>query len=454
MMPLARHAARPRPLALVCGAALVTLACNDAPTRSAMHPLAAFERARRLAVASLTVADSDEGEPDRTYLAMQRQVPGFGGLFIDATGTPTIYLTDTTQRSAATAVVAPRIAGMNALGSALPPTIRILQGTYNWRQLKTWQHALNPIFSVPGAFATDADEARNRVSVDVIDAAAAARVETALQSLPIPRAAVLINITAQPQAFKQYSTDSIRPLQGGLAFFRENGDTIFFCTIGLQVDSSFGFFADNGFLTASHCSPHPGSSGSATYYQGTIRGQISSNVFSDVAPSKSVPGCPPPYYCRRADAMMVDYSDNVAHSFAYLAQMDRGDSGITALTKYNMSAADWDAQENVVGQVVNKQGERTGFSTGSVEFTGKSFVELGYVWKGSSDSVVMLNSTVVHGTTPMSKPGDSGAGVYFTRTNGLPAVEGILWSGSDSTFIFSTINEFKTEYGGAEPKVY
>src|SRR5262245_38214164 len=60
-----------------------------------------------------------------------RQVPGFGGFFLDANGTPTVYLVPGTSRSPADRMLA---GYLKARGLA-PTGARVLEGRYHWQEL-------------------------------------------------------------------------------------------------------------------------------------------------------------------------------------------------------------------------------------------------------------------------------------------------------------------------------
>ena len=130
----------------------------------------------------------------RTYddllLEVAKQVPGFGGMFIDAEGRLTVYLLDTTQLPAA------RSAIELVFGSSHVPAagIRALQGQYGISQLKAWAERATALLSTPGVTAVDLDEARNRVTVGIDDRSRERAVERAVSSLRIPRKAVLIEV--------------------------------------------------------------------------------------------------------------------------------------------------------------------------------------------------------------------------------------------------------------------
>jgi hypothetical protein len=130
----------------------------------------------------------------RTYddllLEVAKQVPGFGGMFIDADGRLAVYLIDTTQLPAA------RSAIEVVFGSSqVPPQgMRALQGQYTVSQLKGWTERARAVLATPGVTAVDLDEAKNRVAVGIEDRSRTRAVEQALSSRRIPRKAVVIEV--------------------------------------------------------------------------------------------------------------------------------------------------------------------------------------------------------------------------------------------------------------------
>ena len=79
---------------------------------------------------------------------LDRQVPGFGGFFLDKSGTPTVYLQAGARRGPAEQALA---AFLRAQGIA-PERLQVLSAAYSYRQLETWFQRVSPeALAVSGA---------------------------------------------------------------------------------------------------------------------------------------------------------------------------------------------------------------------------------------------------------------------------------------------------------------
>ena len=147
---------------------------------------------------------------DNQFVQVAERVPGFGGMFYDENGDLNIYLVDPEQEKEVKEAVV-RIFGAETLLSrkyveeeGLPPAqrlvsgeVKILQGQYDFLQLRKWYGEMGSILSVPGVVFIDIDEARNRLGVGIEKGNVEARkqIEPELAKLTIPREAVLVEET-------------------------------------------------------------------------------------------------------------------------------------------------------------------------------------------------------------------------------------------------------------------
>jgi hypothetical protein len=105
-----------------------------------------------------------------------RRVPGFGGYYLAADGSPTVYLTRGSSRAPAEAMLSGYLNG-RGLGAS---SVRVIDGQYNWKQLQRWQEdATTEALDIAGAVYVDNDETTNRVVIGVSDMAAAGQVRAA-----------------------------------------------------------------------------------------------------------------------------------------------------------------------------------------------------------------------------------------------------------------------------------
>jgi hypothetical protein len=121
---------------------------------------------------------SDPLARDAQWADIARQVPGgWAGIFLDGSGTLTMYLVDPSQEAEAKAA-------LYALGVGLPRDIRqarVIQGRWDFTQLFDWYRyiQLHIDFSNGLSF-TDIDEAHNRLHYGVVSSDAMASLEASI----------------------------------------------------------------------------------------------------------------------------------------------------------------------------------------------------------------------------------------------------------------------------------
>jgi hypothetical protein len=349
---------------------------------------------------------------DEINLAIDRQVPGFGGAFVE-NDTLTVYLTNLEGRPAAERALAAAFGAEGLRGRG----IQVRQGQYGFSQLKTWQDEAGAVFDLPGVVFTDVDETLNRVAIGVENKAAGAAVTQALMRLQIPLKAVEI-VEAPPILQLETLRGKVRPLQGGLQINFSG----YLCTYGFNATRG-GF---PGFVTNSHCTSKQGDVESTQYWQPTQT--IDSTVIGveTADPTYSRTKCPPTIkgkVCRWSDSAFVRL--NTAE-FA-LGEIARTESVNTGSLDIAGSFAISGTGTHRVGDTVNKVGRTSGWSQGRVT---RTCVDTGV----SGSNIVQLCQTWVSATVGS---GDSGSPV-FSGSNRV-ALQGLLWGGSadNRTFIFS-----------------
>ncbi len=130
---------------------------------------------------------------DDLLVRVEEKAPGFGGMFIDQDGRLAVYLLDPSHLAAARSAIE-AVFGARRVPAA---GVRARQGQYTVSQLKRWTERAAGMLEVPGVTMVDLDEAKNRVAIGLEDESRTRRVEQALVSLRIPRAAVVIEVTGQ-----------------------------------------------------------------------------------------------------------------------------------------------------------------------------------------------------------------------------------------------------------------
>jgi hypothetical protein len=399
--------------AFAVGALLLAAACSDQN-----QPVAPSDQPE-----SSPLQSTAQGTA-RDPISLGRAVQGFGGFYLDALGTPVIYLKDAAQRSNAERALAPFLQAQGVAASQL----RVLPAKYDWSQLERWfTQASVEVLAVRGGVFVDADEASNRVLIGV-ERGAAASIRSVVARLGIPAAAVVVRET-EPIHFAATLRDEVRPIVGGLQINFPG----FLCTLGFNALRG----SQNSFITNSHCTNTQGGTEGTPYWQPleTVQPvQIGTEV-DDPVYQRNIAGCPRGKLCRRSDASRAAYAPGISFSLGTIAQTTgANNSSITIAGNFSITA-----EGNAsVGQTVNKVGRTTGWTRGAVTNT---CVNTGV--QGSR--IVQLCQTFVSAGVG---GGDSGSPVFSEPSGSNVTLLGILWGGSGSTtYVFSPIANVEQELG-------
>lgn len=368
-----------------------------------------------------------EGGPVRSIddelVQIGREIPGFGGLFYDEQGRPTLYLLDPQGAGAAT--------------KSLGADVRVLQGDYEFESLVTWRHELRPLLGLPGVSFLDSDEGRNRVVVGVDSRAEGLdrdRLERAILAAGVPREAVIFQETAP---FEDLATlhDKLRPVPGGSQIVFGG----FVCTLGFNAYRNNVF----GFVVNSHCTNVRGETDGTRYFQSE---PPSGGIGTEVAdPSFSTgPPCPAGRRCRMSDAAFAKYDKTSLGGLGKLALPKSKGSETGTVTLKNPGARITITARTgspLQGETVHKIGRTTGWTFGRVLAT---CVEA----NNSTDVTMFCQSFVRAG----GGPGDSGSPVFYSLPGNKARLVGILWGGGTdpvlgTVFVFSPLENIEAELG-------
>jgi len=209
-----------------------------------------------------------EGRTTRGFedeiLRMEAKVPGLGGVWVNETGTPVVYLKDPSQSALALRELRSFAVGLpyatvlhSKLG--LEGSTIVRQGQFTFSELVFWSRMIASYVRAPGFLSIDADEGLNRVRITTTVGASQEPFVRRIDDLGIPLAAIAFSESA-PFVTATSLQDRYRPTGGGQQIV--NTDDI--CSLGYNVDVQF--YAEEGFLTASHCAgSFNGSTGQAFY---------------------------------------------------------------------------------------------------------------------------------------------------------------------------------------------
>jgi hypothetical protein len=392
---------------------------------------------RTLALAWLAVAAACSGQDEQPTptavppqqsaqteidpIQLSRDIPGFGGLYLDEQGRPTVYLTDVGEAETAERVLEPFARNQRT------PQLRVVQGRHTYVELSSWHGRMNEALSIPGVVMTDLDEAGNVVHVGVEKGAAAVPVRALAARLGVPAEAVEIE-EMEPIVPMVTLRDANRPIRAGLQINFGN----FLCTIGFNTGTSF--------ITNSHCTNTQGGVEATRYYQplSTSSAQIATEAAD---PTYFTGGaCPANRRCRYSDASRALYLSGVSFEHGRIARTTSRGTSTGSLTINSTSPYFTITGEGsaVVGTQVNKIGRTSGWTYGNVTNTCINV-------NVSGTNITQLCQNAV---TAGVQGGDSGSPVFtWSGSGGNVTLVGLLWGGGSNQFIYSPISGIERELG-------
>jgi len=384
-------------------------------------------------------AAADRGLPsqartvDERYALIARDVPGFGGMYQDETGTLNVYLLDPGQEGRARAAIA-SVMRRETEGRGL----RVRRGTFGFTELEGWRRKLPAVMAIEGVVLSDIDERQNRLRVGVANAAAGQRVRDLLGRLGIPEDAVVVDET-DPIGRTATLRDRVRSTMGGLQIAYSGS----VCTLGFNVSRNF----TPGFVTNSHCTNVQGGVEGTEYFQPIVGGtnyigvEVIDPPYSPAGTEMGGYTCPAGRRCRFSDAAFVQNTQD--QSQGYVARPTSRGRYSGSITIGSNGPFVFTSQSGVVfsGSQVDKVGRTTGWTYGPVT---SSCVDVNV---NNSDITLFCQNLVDAG----AGSGDSGSPVFTWDGGyyGLSTLHGILWgsNGAGTSFAFSTIGNVERELG-------
>ena len=368
---------------------------------------------------SMVMAQSEEEDVssnlDSEMADMAELLPGFGGLFYDEKGRPTVYLTDSSSEF--------RLKSIN-------PDIVVLQGDYDFRTLQRYRVELRSALSIEGVVALDVDERSNRVRISIsedLNPKQRSQLRRRLMRMSADPDAVIID---ESPVFLRHQTvgDTFRPVVGGL----EIGFPGFICTLGFVVN------AGTQFITNSHCTLVQGGVENTPYTQDAGGPNIGVEVVDP--PYGPIPGCPPGRRCRLSDSALANFNNSTATAQNQIVRTVTCNAGTINDFQISGSLSITATATAGAGQTVTKVGRTTGCRRGTVVQTCADVNVAG-------TNITLLCQTIVQAIGfPISLGGDSGSPVYVQGGNTVTVV-GLLWGGnsSGSLMAYSPINQVIAE---------
>ena len=456
------------------GLVLLVAACSPerhiAPTEEPLPPA--------VRAASSTASAGAIRTLDDEYADLVDEIPGFGGLYYDADGTPVIYLkSPATLGSARTRVAAHLERGAGGNASRITQIagevsrLRVRSARYDFRELRGWYNGqlVSAAFAMPGVVMTDIDERRNQIVIGVRDGPSIPAVRSSLSRLGVPTDAFVVveyavvsqeapsiqsgdcdPITAiipcaeePPTAgFMRSVRDKSRPVIGGLQIQYNDSPYNWNCTLGYNIahrppDGTIN--PERFFMTASHCGDAMGVMTAMEMSQSTVGEVIGAEVADPSFFTNSVdPLCPGGRLCRYSDAALFSFGADIG--------VDHGRTAFPSVGSLTFSQIRMitGAGDPAVGMTVHKIGRTTGRTTGTVQQT--CMILTVFDRFGSDTGFRQLCQSVA---SYASAGGDSGAPVVQVWPDGTLVARGIHWRGSGG---FSPINgalrELRSVTGG------
>jgi len=400
---------------LAAGVAVAITACQDNPAPTAPDA--------RVLPAQV---QSSQGPELPSAAEFDRQVPGFGGFFLNPDGTPTVYLTRGSSRVPAERLLAGYLAGRGLSTAA----VHVFEARYGWAQLQHWQEAATAeALAVPGAVFVDNDETSNRVLVGVESLGAAGQIRAATARLGVPDDAVIVRQVDPIHQVATLQNVVDRPVRAGVQINFPG----FLCSVGFNATSG----TQKSFITASHCTNTQGGVESTPYWQ-PLKSVAPTQIATEVADPvyvKNGPGCPAGHKCRVSDAARAAYLNGANQALGLLARTSGPNNGsLSIVGSFNITSDDCKSTLGgclAVGVRVNKVGRTTGWTAGNITNT---CVNIGV----SGTSIVQLCQTLVSAGVG---GGDSGSDVFRITTSPNVKLAGILWGGNSSgtQFVYSPL---------------
>lgn len=368
-------------------------------------------------------------------LRLEADVPTFGGLYFDGKGRVVLLLTDLGNPRVATVHLRQHMAGW-----LLPTEARhlvdtdqgvvIQQAQFRFSSLVSWskQLARDPSLRQYGMVSLDADEARNRIAIGLVDLSSKDRLLASAARLGIPTEAIVIT-PDQASMPSSDLRDNKRPTGAGVQV-----ENALWCSLGWNVTDALERV---GFLTAGHCLSFPatGQGGlGATFGQPTTGAPIGTVVMN--APwNRTDPECLGYPLCTAADALFVQYSSpsngqkRVAHTEYYGENNAKGSITFNAgFSWYNNVSYPYFPY---AGLSVDKVGRSTGWTRGVV---GQTCVTREFRKTGDPATwwrLLCANSV----TGARFGQGDSGGPVFFAASTFFDYIQplGIALGGDNMT---------------------
>ncbi len=367
---------------------------------------------------------------DDRLMAVAVELPGFGGMYVDAaTDTLNVYSMDAANEAVTEQAIA------ETLGEDAPrtSTIKLLQAEYSFAELNETHKSMMPsVLGMQGVVLTDIDEANSWLTVGVQDQKTRGKVEKQLAELGIPREMVNIERT-RPVTLETSLRNRHRPVLGGLRIQFSSGASTFNCTLGFNAVRA----GVAGYVTNSHCTANQGTVDGTVHHQAS-RAVAAHRIGVEISDPFYFTGgvCPAGRRCRYSDTAFGRYDRGVTNTRGRIARPKLGSVAWNGINGFRVVG---ETSFPVMGELLTKVGRTTGRTQGNVTATCVN------VNVAATDITLLCQDIAGY----LSAPGDSGSPVFRITNSPMPndvRLYGIHWG---SGGVFSAIGPFNIQ-GDAE----
>jgi hypothetical protein len=389
---------------------------------------------------------------EKAFHGLARDVPAFGGLFLNEDGSLVVQLTGTEHGTAMRAALVPflqRLAAERGNPHGRLPRILFRKAEFSFAELSAWRDRVeDPLFAIEQVVLVDLDERENRLFVGLTDEGGRQKAEAVLSGLGAPAGMVRLEVigAALPQLGSATATASsdpgtcvhlegmCRPLIGGfqIAFGRDGGPPVIGCTLGFTALVG----AQPAFVTNAHCSDDEWNFDGTVYHQ-----PFAPYAIGQEAADPNGWSCEDPFKCRFSDANLVHAT--VATDVGYIARPSAIGSLTISSTHPRFTVGT--SGNAYVGETVYMVGHVSGLQRGTVDKTCTSFKKTAELrWhKVLCSDVTDLNAG----------EGDSGSPMFlWGGSSDVVTLVGVLFARNgfyDHTF-FSPMSGIRQDLGAME----
>jgi hypothetical protein len=389
---------------------------------------------------------------EKAFHDLARDVPAFGGFFLDESGSLVVQLTGLEHRTAMQAALAPflqRLANERGNPRARVPKILYRKADFSFAQLSAWRDRVEgPLFAIEQVVLVDLDERENRLFIGLADEGGRAEAEALLRQLQAPSGMIRMEVIGAglPLAGSAAGTASsdpgtcvhlqgiCRPLMGGfqIAFARDGGPPVIVCTLGFTA-----FVGEQpAFVTNAHCSDDEWNFDATLYHQPHADYRIGQEAVDPRGWS-----CETTFKCRYSDANLVHASAST--DVGYIGRPTGiGSLSISSTQPRFTVGTSGDAY---VGETVYMVGHISGLQRGTVDKTCTSFKK---TWEGTWHKVLCSDVTDLN-----AREGDSGGPMFlWNGSSDVVTLVGVVFARTelyDHTF-FSPMSGIRQDLGPME----